>query len=146
MRHLTPTVLGLAIVATAALTGCESSTHTIVMQDNGVPYHERQGQDWWNHQFVYHPNTQSYYEPYSETHFWFEDGAWHAGPALPNELKPRTDLGQVVKLQSDDLPFAQHGTVLVWEPVRRVPMAPGSMDPQQYPLMYGEMLATEPTD
>ncbi len=116
MRHLTPTVLGLSLLAALGLSGCD--THTIVMQDNNVPYHEKAGQEWWTYQFVYHPNSQSYYEPYSKTHYWFSNGAWHAGPELPSALAPKADIGQVVRLQAGQLPFAQHGSVLTWEPVR----------------------------
>ena len=147
MRHLIPTILGATLITgAAALTGCEAESRTITMQANGVPFHENSAQDWWNYQFIYHPNIQAYYQPYTGDWFWFQNDAWHAGPQLPNELTPKSELGQVVKLQSDHLPFMQHGTVLVWEPLRPMPMKPVEMDPTQHPLTYGPVLAAEPTN
>ncbi len=148
MRHLMPAVLGLATFALMPLVGCESSNHTIVMQDSGTPYHEKEGQNWWSYQFVYHPNTQTYYEPYSSTYYWFEEGAWHAGPELPTELIPKSDIAQVVKLQADELPFVQHRSVLTWQPVRRLPMSPDLMHPQRHAMDYtpAPALASHPTD
>lgn len=110
------------------LAGCDSSAKVIAFQENGVPHHEHEWQDWWNYQFVYHPSCHAYFEPYTGTWYWFEDDAWHMGPELPTELTAEPRLARVVKLQRDSIPFLQHDTVVAWHP-SPVEIKPKSFDP-----------------
>jgi len=104
MKRTTLASLPLVIAA-----GC-SSPSVVTWQDNGVPFHEHSFETWWNYQFVYHPSTQSYFEPWTQTHIWFEGDAWRMGSDLPRGLNPDPRYAQVVKVRSD-LPFLQHAWV-----------------------------------
>lgn len=114
---------GLALVAgglLAAATGCETESK-ITFQDNGIPRHEHGWQDWWNYQFVYYPEENVYYEPFTETYFWFDSDGWAQGDTLPRALYLDRTRAEVVRLQSDELPFIQQVSVSTWhEPVEAV--------------------------
>ena len=105
------------IAATSLLGGCET-TSQVTWQDNGIPNHVHPWQPWWRYEFLYHPNAQAYYEPYTQQYFWYQDGAWRQGEELPIELALRADIAHVVKLQHD-LPYLQHDTVRQWWPPRK---------------------------
>ena len=118
MKRIKASVLGLLMVVAAyALAGCETAT-SISWQRDGVPHHQHPEQEWWHYQFVYHPNAQVYFEPYTKTYYWFEKGSWCAGAKPPTGLELNTQLATVVKLQQS-LPFVQHDTVLAWHPCKR---------------------------
>ncbi len=126
MKSATAISLGLSIIAAACLgSGCETSTK-VTWQDNGVPRHEHPDQDWWSYKFIYHPNAQVYFEPYSKQYFWFEDGVWKQSDSSPRELPLDRRLAKVVKLQND-LPYKQHDMVLAWQPCYRA--IPARFDP-----------------
>ena len=129
-----PLLVGLSLITMTTMLGCDSSQHTITMQDNGVPYHVHGSQDWWHYQFVYHPDAQTYFEPYTQTYFWYEEGAWHAGPESPPQLILDVDRAKVVKLRTDEMPFLQHTTVLASHPPRGE--MPAQMDPREDNLLY----------
>lgn len=146
MRYAAPIVLGPALVLVGLLTGCEAPASRVALQENGVPCYETEGQPWWSYQFVYHPKAHVYYQPYIATYWWFEDGAWHRGTELPREFQLDMSLAQVVKLQSDTMPFLQHGTVLTMHPCP-APVTPAWSDPEAGAVWYEQRLATvEPTE
>lgn len=106
-----------ALTAAAALTigatmlgGCNHTHSQVTWQDDNTPRHVHQQQDWWNYQFVYFPVAQVYYEPYSETYYWFQDGLWREGNELPSHIKLQHETPHVVKLESR-YPYMQHHTV-----------------------------------
>ena len=76
MRRAPTFLLALSLAATAFLAGgCETTTD-VLWQANGTPHHKHPTQGWWSYQFVYYPNAQVYFEPYSKTWYWCEDGHW----------------------------------------------------------------------
>ncbi len=95
------------------MTGCESndSTTQVTWQANGTPFHHDAEQDWWHYQFVYYPNKQVYFEPFSQTYYWYDISTWHEGTQLPQHITVHGDTPQVVKLKAE-LPFYQHDTVV----------------------------------
>ena len=70
MRQILVSTAAAALLV--ALGGCAVSSESITFNDNGQPRHEHGWQDWWNYQFVYHPNEQVYFEPYTGTYHWFQ--------------------------------------------------------------------------
>lgn len=114
MRH----VLAATVAATAAFTlgGCYTSSESVTFEDGQAPVHEHGWQDWWSHQFVYHPEQQAYFEPYSGTYHWFENGAWVEGDSLPLALNPDPELAEIVFLQNGQAPWDQHPTVTTNNP------------------------------
>lgn len=106
------TALTVGLAAAFALGGCNSASHTQVeWQPEGTPRHTHHTEDWWQYQYVYHPNVQVYFEPYSETYFWFENGQWHEGAELPKHITLDPEWTRVVKLKSPK-PHSQHATVV----------------------------------
>lgn len=116
--------LGLAVIA--GLGGCYSVDGHVTWQPNGMPHHDHPYQDWWSYKFVYFPQEQVYFEPYTGDFFWFADGQWEQGPTLPPDVNVDPAEGRVVKLQQQK-PYVQHETVLLWNWPHNHP-APGSLD------------------
>ena len=111
-------VVGISLLTGLFIaTGCQR-TSTVTWQDNGMPYHVHPDQCWWNYQYVYYPNAQVYFEPYTKRFFWFENGIWRSDQQPPSELELNPEQARVVKLQNG-VPFPQHDTVLVWYPCAR---------------------------
>jgi hypothetical protein len=54
-----------------------------------------------------------YFEPYTRTYYWYDQGLWEEGPDLPASIRLRTDDAKVVRLQNDK-PYLQHESVLSW--------------------------------
>lgn len=99
--------------------GCTQPSQSISWQDNGMPRHENGADSWWNYQFVYHPDDQVYYEPYTKTFHWFDDGTWRSGDNTPDEMWLDPAMARVVYLKLDEFPWGQHDTVAgTWEPRR----------------------------
>jgi hypothetical protein len=114
MSKVKSAVLGtLALAATAGLGGCYSVDGHVTWQPSGVPHHDHPYQQWWNYQFVYFPQQQVYFEPYTEEYFWFRNGQWERGTELPADISVDPTQGRIVKLQHQD-PYLQHETVLQW--------------------------------
>ena len=69
MIKVTRTGLGAAAVlgTAVAICGCQQAKHPVSFQAVGPPMHEHPHQTWWTYQFVYHPEQQTYYEPYTRT-------------------------------------------------------------------------------
>ena len=124
--------LMLMMMAAAGLTAGCSQDSTVTWQPDGMPHHVHPNQSWWTYEFVYHPNAQVYFEPYTKQYFWFEDGWWHAGDQPPGELVLDPSLATVVKLQQT-APYPQHGTVLAWHPCYR------DMPPTFDPALFDQM-------
>lgn len=137
MRHALVTLSLAAAVAT--LGGCAVSSESVTFQDDGPPRHQHGWQDWWSYQFVYHPNDQLYFEPYTGTYHWFENETWRSGTELPNALSPDPSLAQVVFLQEGQFPWAQHQTTTFVHESRR-PFRPAQHDAVGYARANGWML------
>lgn len=99
----------LAVLGVALMSGCGAKT-AITWQDNGTPVHQHPSQDWWQYQYVYYPQTQVYFEPFSHTWYWFEDELWHEGTELPQEFSVHNVNPRIVKLHSMP-PYEQHDYV-----------------------------------
>jgi hypothetical protein len=121
--------LMLSLAAMAGLTAGCAQESTVTWQPDGMPHHTHPNQNWWSYEFVYHPNAQVYFEPYTHQYFWFQDGWWHRGDQPPQELTLDPTLARVVKLQQTS-PYPQHGTVLAWHPCHRY--MPPAFDPRLF--------------
>jgi len=138
MRHPLVT-LSLVAAAAAFSTGCAVTSETIAFQEDGTPRHEHGWQDWWSHQFVYHPNDQVYFEPYTRTYHWFDGGTWRSGEELPSSLRPDPELAQVVFLQEDRFPWSQHNTTSFVHAPRK-PFRPAQHDAVAFARVNGWLL------
>ena len=114
-----------AMLSAFALGGCSAPTD-VTWQANGMPRHDHPSQEWWHYKFIYHPNAQVYFEPYTQRYFWFQDGAWREGHSLPGEVTLEGRLAQVVNLREEQ-PSGQHQTVMAWHPCLRE--LPARFDP-----------------
>jgi hypothetical protein len=131
MRRMRFALTTAALTTTCLLAaGCQRQAATVTWQTNGIPRHDHPDQDWWRYQFVYHPDAQVYFEPYTGVYHWYAYGAWHRGTELPGYVAIDTRLATVAKLQTDR-PYMQHQTVAQIHP----PPAPRARhyDPLQHP-------------
>ncbi len=103
----TVATLGLGV---ALLAGCSQNQAQVTWQDNGTPHVDHQHQQWWNYQFVYYPASQVYFEPHSQTYFWFQNGLWRQGSETPGHITLQFENPVIVKLETD-LPYMQHSSV-----------------------------------
>jgi hypothetical protein len=110
----------------AALAGCQTHQYPTAWEGSTFE-HAHPYQNWWSYQFVYYPGQQVYFEPYTETYFWFENGLWEQGPELGENFAIDSSDAVVVKLQHKK-PYVQHCSVTVWHPNYYGPV-PGSLDP-----------------
>ena len=130
LRRKLTTLAALSATVLLSMSGCGPST-TIAWQDNGTPVHSHPAQTWWNYQYVYYPQAQVYFEPYSLTWYWFEDDLWRQGHELPQEIAIYDLNPQVVKLASFP-PYEQHETVAsTFGPFHYA--HPGSLSPDYAP-------------
>jgi hypothetical protein len=111
MRRTIPAALALSLVP-AIHFGCAPQATVVTWQESAAPRHAHATQDWWQYQFVYHPQAQVYLEPYTRTWFWFKDGQWHEGPVLDPGIHLDHSLSRIVLLNSRT-PHEQHDTVAV---------------------------------
>ena len=116
------------VVAMGGMGGCESTESVVTWQPSGMPKHAHPHQDWWSYQYVYFPDAQAYFEPYTRTFYWYENGTWWPGEELPVEMSFDKKLARVVYLQ-EPLPFPQHESVLVWSPCPK-PVRTTGFDPR----------------
>jgi hypothetical protein len=127
MSKLTLTFLGTTmLLGAASLCGCQAQ-HPITMSATSAPRHEVPGAEWWHYQFAYFPGQQVYFEPYTATYFWYDQGLWEEGPDLPESITLRSGDAVIVRLQNQK-PYIQHSTVCAWHPCYYGPL-PGSMAP-----------------
>lgn len=106
-------LIGAAAALSVTLGGCHRPDSTVSWEPNGMPSHVHPHQEWWSYQFVYHPRAQVYYEPYTQTYFWFADGMWEQGPEVPANIPLDARSANVVKLQQP-APYVQHASVVAW--------------------------------
>ena len=105
-------IAALASVAVVAMAGCGvKSGSEITFHPSGLPHHDHPHQQWWSYQFVYHPQAEVYFEPYTRVFFWNEDGEWVEGERLPSHISIDPHLARVVYLKTP-VPHAQHITVI----------------------------------
>jgi hypothetical protein len=116
MSKITTAALGTALALSAfGLGGCQTHPHPITVNTTSSPMHQIPTNDWWNYQFVYFPPQQVYFEPYSRTYFWYDQGLWEEGQDLPKSIQMRGGDAVVVRLQNEK-PYVQHESVLRWHP------------------------------
>lgn len=109
-KRLTNGILGCAAaVAVCLAMGCESNDTTAQWQPGEAPYFNADGDQWWHFKFVYYPQDEIYFQPYTGQFFWFEDGAWRSGDDLPMTRNIRSIDAEVVRSRYD-LPFFEHLT------------------------------------
>ena len=125
MINVKTAVLGMVAVV-GLLGGCQTHDYSIGWQSNGMPRHHNPHQQWWSYQFVYFPGQQVYFEPYTDTYFWYLNGLWEEGVELPPTIILDDNTAKVVHLQHTK-PYVQHQTVARWHPNFYGPL-PGSMD------------------
>ncbi|MBB5017706.1 hypothetical protein HNQ59_000975 [Chitinivorax tropicus] len=63
------------------------------------------------HQYVYYPERQVYYEAERQLWFWLDGGSWQIGAKLPLSLGVRTNEGVKVVLETEK-PYEAHDYVV----------------------------------
>ncbi len=138
MSSIKLSIVALSTAALFVMSGCGYKRGSeVTFHASGLPHHEHPYQDWWTYQFVYHPHAQVYFEPYSRTFFWNEDGHWVEGKTLPTYITIDPDHAKVVYLKSSE-PHAQHITV-----VAQAGPAYGRHDPSPWPNGDAEFAITQ---
>lgn len=105
------TSCGIFIATVLFTAGCATNETKIAFHPSGLPHHEHPRQDWWHYQFVYHPHQQVYFEPYTRTYFWHEDGQWFEGARLPSHITVNPEGSRVVFVKTP-VPHAHHQMVV----------------------------------
>ncbi len=83
----------------------------VVWEADGTPQHiSHNEQAWWRYQFVYHPEAQVYFNPYTHTYYWYSGHEWVEGSRLPEHITLDKKLAQVVRVHSRP-PHVQHRTI-----------------------------------
>ena len=119
----------LVTVAAALLGGCTSfnPAKTHISRTTGeVPFHQHPHHNWWHYKFAYYPKQQVYFEPYSQTYYWFAEGQWEQGPNLPETFSLDPHEVKTVRLLFER-PYVQHLSVLMSSWPYSTPI-PGSLD------------------
>jgi hypothetical protein len=104
-RLLVP-VAALSLLTTLGMTGC-SGHSTVAWEDSGTPVHNAPDQSWWQYEYVYHPESQVYFEPYSTTFYWYNGQVWQSGQELPDWVAVNPDNAVTVRMATKE-PYAHH--------------------------------------
>lgn len=95
-RMLRPFLVASVLACGGLLVGCRSSE--LVWHENGTPEF-RYGEKSW-YQFTYHPEQDVYFEPYSNTYFWKDNGGqWASSHDLPWGIELDHSSATIVKLR-----------------------------------------------
>lgn len=96
-------VLGLAACGTTSI---------VEWEVDGTPRHMHPNEHWWQYKFVYHPEAQVYFNPYTHTYSWFDSNneQWFEGARLPVKYTINEKQAKVVKVNFKP-PHAQHRTI-----------------------------------
>ena len=105
-------VAGIAAASIVVLTGCESKSTISSWQANGTPVHTDPSEPWWNYKLVYHPNAGVYYEPYSHTWHWQENGEWRSAKVRPEPVTWRPEEAIIVKMNWDTPEYGHHAIAM----------------------------------
>ncbi len=108
-------ILAGVAAGTVLLAGCQSKSTVTGWQANGTPVHSDPNEPWWNYELIYHPNSGVYFEPYSHTWHWQENGEWRSSNVRPGPVAWRADEAVVVKLNWDT-PEYGHTSVAMMHP------------------------------
>ena len=95
-------VLGLA--------GCSGTMTTVRWESDGTPQHTHPNQQWWRYQFVYYPDVQVYFNPFTNDYYWYTGEQWVQSQHLPEWITLDKNLARVVKVYSKP-PHLQHRTM-----------------------------------
>jgi hypothetical protein len=126
MKNVTPALVALTAMM-LTLPGCQRPMTQVTWEMGGMPSHDHPHQMWWQYQFVYHPQEQVYFEPYTGTYFWFAGDRWEEGSVLPTWIHLDPEKAEIVKLQ-EHKPYVQHFAVMKWAWPYSNPLS-GSVDP-----------------
>lgn len=97
--------------AVLGLAGCGHLSSHVVWEADGTPQHvPHNEQAWWRYQFVYHPESQVYFNPYTHVYYWYTGHEWVEGQRLPAHFTLDKKLAQVVRVHSKP-PHVQHRTI-----------------------------------
>ena len=99
--------------AALTLTGCASPNQHLSWDPDGQPRTDHPEQQWWHYEFVYHPQAQLYYEPYTKRYFWFNglDQEWMTGDQPPKGFSIDPTVSKVVRVKTRE-PHMDHVIVL----------------------------------
>lgn len=118
MRGWTTTVLmplgfAASLATLSMLNGCATPNQYLSWDSNGQPRTDHPEQSWWHYEFVYHPQAELYYEPYTKRYFWFDEHRWEwmSSNQPPRGTSVDPTVSKVVRVKTQD-PHMDHVTVL----------------------------------
>ena len=103
MSHSLNTIIGLGLAGSVmCLTGCSSqpSVTKVGWEADGVPRHSGTYETGGKYQFAHYPSSKVYFEPFSRTYFWMEEGVWMEGPQLPSYFTVHAKDAKIVELST----------------------------------------------
>lgn len=97
--------------AVLGLAGCGHLSSHVQWEADGTPQHiSHNEQASWRYQFVYHPEMQVYFNPYTHVYYWYTGHEWVEGTRLPEHFTLDKKLARVVRVNSKP-PHLQHRTI-----------------------------------
>ena len=105
MPHLKKTLIGAAVVAGLALTGCGTSggfhssskvgsnmNPTMGFSQENVQrfdnwFSDNINHEWWDVQVVFHPEANLYFDPYTQLYYFEANGIWNQSEYLPSNIR-----------------------------------------------------------
>ena len=93
------------------LAGCGHLSSDVVWEADGTPRHvPHNDQAWWRYQFVYHPEAQVYFNPFTNAYYWYSGNEWVESQQLPEHIILDKNLARVVRVNTKP-PHVQHRTI-----------------------------------
>ena len=102
--------IACCVAVVLGLAGCSGTRTTVRWESDGTPQHTHPNQQWWRYQFVYYPDVQVYFNPFTHSYYWYTGERWVQSERLPTWITLDKNLARVVKVYSKP-PHLQHRTM-----------------------------------
>lgn len=102
--------IACCVAVVLGLAGCSGTRTTVRWESDGTPQHTHPNQQWWRYQFVYYPDVQVYFNPFTHSYYWYTGEQWVQSQRLPEWITLDKNLARVVKVYSKP-PHLQHRTM-----------------------------------
>lgn len=113
-RNSTFVAFSIGTAGACLLMGCQPTTRSAQFLENGQPRLLAATATNWQYPYVYHPESEVYFEPYTRNYFWQEDGTWFKGASLPatRPLDPLTAIVVSLPYEEPGLSPAMEGVLV----------------------------------
>jgi len=127
--------IACCVGAVLGLAACNQTNSIVEWEADGTPRHFHPNEHWWQYNFVYHPEAQVYFNPFTHTYSWYDSDneMWFDGKRLPKEYAINVHNAQVVKVNFKP-PHSQHRTITAKKAGPTFSAFPASTE--EYPGQY----------